>query len=102
MINVFYHNSHFLSTVKCSIIVELKCELDERLSRNVSDNRLNKKPSKRNTQWSKNDILNQVLTRRIIANEDDIKRFNADRFISIDNTNLDAKDVAKLIVSNLD
>ena len=80
------------------LIVELNCDLDERLVRNVSENRLLKKPSKRNFEWSKNNIEEQVQTRRVKANEEDIKRFNADGFIQIDNTNISAPDAAQMIV----
>lgn len=80
------------------LIVELNCDLDERLVRNVSENRLLKKPSKRNFEWSKNNIEEQVQTRRVKANKEDIKRFNADGFIQIDNTNISAPDAAQMIV----
>lgn len=79
------------------LAVELNCDIEERFKRNVSENRISKKPSKQNFDWSRRNIEKQLATRRIIANEADIKRFGAERFIKIDNTNISAKDVAEMI-----
>lgn len=84
------------------LIVELSCDIDERFKRNVSENRLVKKPSKHNVEWSKRDIEKQVLTRRVDANEQDIKRFGADGFVKIDNTSISAYDVAQMIIDEFD
>jgi|SRR5690625_395468 len=80
------------------LIVELKCDLNERLIRNESPYRLEKKPTKRNIEWTKKDIENQVKNHRVVLNENEYKLFDADDFISIDNTNIPAIDVAKIIV----
>ena len=81
-------------------IVELNCHIDERMKRNVSENRLTKKPSKNNIEWSRKDIEKQLLTKRIESNDEDIKRFAADGFIKIDNTNLSAFDTAQIIIKH--
>lgn len=80
------------------LIVELVCSVEERVKRNVSEHRLNKKSSKRNIKWSQKDLENQILTQRIDSNDEDIRRFKADGFIRIDNTNLSARDTAKMII----
>lgn len=80
-------------------IVELVCDNEERFRRNVSESRLIKKPSKKNIEWTTNEIKNQIENRRIIANEEDIKRFSANNFLSINNTNIKAEDVAQIIKS---
>lgn len=82
-------------------ILELYCDLEERLKRNRSEHRLNKKPSKHNVEWSERAILEQEATKRIIANEDEIKRFNADEFIKINNTKISAENVAIHIIEKL-
>lgn len=79
------------------LIVELKCDLNERLIRNESSLRLERKPTKRNIEWTKKDIENQVKNHRVVLNEGEYKLFGADDFISIDNTNLTAKEAAKLM-----
>ncbi len=80
------------------LIVELKCELNERLIRNESPLRLERKPTKRNVEWTKKDIEYQVENHRVVLNENEYKVFGADDFISIDNTNLTAEQTAKIIV----
>lgn len=82
-------------------ILELYCDLDERLKRNRSENRLMKKPSKHNIAWTENEILEQDATKRMIANEEDIKRFNVDEFIKINNTKIEASNVAIHIIDKL-
>lgn len=80
------------------LVVELKCDLDERLIRNESPLRLEKKPTKRNIEWTKKDIEDQVKNHRVVLKEKEFIRFNADDFISIDNTNLTAEETALLII----
>ncbi|WP_162163970.1 shikimate kinase [Acholeplasma hippikon] len=82
-------------------ILELYCDLEERLKRNRSENRMAKKPSKKNVLWSEEQILIQERTKRIIANEDDIKQFNVDEFIKINNTKISAENVAIHVVEKL-
>lgn len=78
-------------------VVELVCDDQERFKRNVSENRLQKKPSKNNVEWTTNEIKEQIKTKRIIANKKDIARFKANGFISINNTFLSPKEVAWMI-----
>ena len=75
-------------------IVELEANLEERLKRNKMENRLLNKPSKRNLEWSENDLLNSAEKYRFNSKENEIKEKN---YIRIDNTNLDASVVAKII-----
>lgn len=79
-------------------ILELYCDLEERLKRNRSENRLSKKPSKKNLAWSDEQVLLEEQNKRTIANEDDIKRFNVDMFVSINNTKISAENVAIHII----
>lgn len=79
-------------------ILELYCDLEERLKRNRSENRLSKKPSKKNLAWSDEQVLLEEQNKRTIANQDDIKRFNVDMFVSINNTKISAENVAIHII----
>ncbi len=75
-------------------IVELEANLEERLKRNKTENRLLNKPSKRNLEWSEKDLLKSAKKYRFNTKENEIKEKN---YLKIDNTNIDAKTVAKMI-----
>ena len=75
-------------------IVELEADLEERLKRNKTENRLKNKESKRNLEWSEKDLLRSVEKYRFNSKENEIKEEN---YIRINNTNLEADIVAKLI-----
>lgn len=75
-------------------IVELEANLEERLKRNKTENRLLNKASKRNLEWSENDLLKSVKKYRFNSKIGEIKEKN---YIRIDNTNLSAEEVAKKI-----
>ncbi len=74
--------------------VELVCDKEERLKRNVTENRLLNKKSKRDIIESnrKNNELDDKF--RLVSNDGEIK---FDNYIRINNTNIKAEDVALLI-----
>lgn len=74
--------------------VELEADLEERLKRNKTPNRLEQKPTKRNIEWSENNIKSSLEKYRLNSNEGEIKK---DNYTRINNTNLSAKQVAKII-----
>lgn len=74
--------------------VELDASLDVRLERNKTENRLKNKPSKRNLVLSEERLLNDDNNHRFISYEGEIPFKN---FIKIDNTYLEAKEVAEII-----
>ncbi len=74
--------------------VELEASLEAKLERNKSENRLKHKPSKRDLEFSKKDLLKAVSEHRINSYEGEVKYKN---YIKIDNTNISAKDTAKMI-----
>src|SRR4051812_33339633 len=74
--------------------VELEAELEERLERNKSSNRLEHKPSKRNIEWSEDDLKKSMKKYRLNSLEGEI---NYSNYIKINNTNLSADEVAKSI-----
>ena len=57
-------------------IVELEADLDERLIRNKTENRLENKASKRDFEWSQNDLLKSAEKYRLNSNPDEIKEEN--------------------------
>jgi len=74
--------------------VELEADVEERLRRNKTPHRLEHKPSKRNIEWSENDLITSVGKHRMNSFEGEIKEKN---FVKINNTNLVPEEVAKMI-----
>ncbi|MET3728369.1 hypothetical protein ABID52_001950 [Fictibacillus halophilus] len=74
--------------------VELESDLETRLQRNVTPHRLEHKPSKRDLAWSETDVRTSMEKYRLNSYEGEIKRKN---YLRINNTNLNADEVAKLI-----
>ncbi|WP_156021554.1 shikimate kinase [Streptococcus ruminantium] len=80
------------------LFIELETDLQERLRRNVTENRLQHKPWKRNLEWSEKDILDTVK----FANFNPEKAPEQFRhYHKINNTCLAAKEVALLIVQKM-
>jgi len=75
-------------------IVELEADLEERLKRNKTENRLNNKASKRDLEWSERDLLKSVKKYRLNSRQNEIKEYN---YLRINNTNISAKDTAQMI-----
>ncbi|MBY0095566.1 AAA family ATPase [Mesobacillus maritimus] len=71
--------------------VELEADIDERKVRNKSPNRLAHKPSKRDLEWSDNELKSSMNHYRLNSFAGEITRKN---FIKINNTNLGPKEVA--------
>ncbi|WP_102027608.1 AAA family ATPase [Salirhabdus sp. Marseille-P4669] len=74
--------------------VELEADVEERLKRNVTTNRLENKPTKRNIEMSEKDLLTTYQSHRLNSNENEINRKN---YLKINNTKRSAIDVAKEI-----
>ena len=77
-------------------IVELNCDLEERLRRNGTENRLKNKPSKRDVEFSDQLLLNEEKLYRTTSKEGE---FPDKEIMKIDNTNLTAEEVARKIVN---
>jgi cytidylate kinase len=75
--------------------VELSTDLETRLKRNVTPHRLEKKPSKRDTDWTKKDILDTNKKFRLNSFDDE---FICENHLKIDNTNLEPDEVADIII----
>ncbi len=75
--------------------VELEANLDSRLERNKTPNRLEHKPSKRNIEWSDNELKTSMNKYRLNSLEGEIDKKN---YIKINNTDKSAIEVAKIIM----
>lgn len=74
--------------------VELEADLNERIGRNKTPNRLQHKPTKRNVEWSEQELKETMNKHRLNSKPGEIQREN---YVRINNTNLSAKVVAQLI-----
>ncbi len=79
--------------------VELVAPQEIRLNRNVTENRLKNKPSKRDIEWSNARLIADDSNHRIVSNDGEIPY---DNYIKIDNSNLSAKETAKIIKDKFD
>jgi hypothetical protein len=82
--------------------VELYADQETRLERNIHPQRLALKPSKRNIESSKKDIINSSKKYRLNTNKKDRKYFEEMNYVRIDNSNLDPKDVVEKIRNEFD
>ena len=80
-------------------LIELEAELEERIKRNETENRLLNKTTKRNIEWSKNNLLKDVDKYRLNSLPGEVKEKN---YLRIDNTNLSAEEAAKIIKEKFD
>ncbi|GAA0607091.1 AAA family ATPase [Virgibacillus siamensis] len=74
--------------------VELEADVDERLKRNNTPNRLEHKPTKRNTAFSEKELLQSMEKERFNSFDGEMKHKN---YIRIHNTNLSAAKTAGMI-----
>ncbi|MDT2046818.1 MULTISPECIES: AAA family ATPase [Bacillaceae] len=74
--------------------VELEADLNERIDRNKTPNRLQHKPTKRNVEWSEQELKETMNKHRLNSKTGEIQREN---YVRINNTNLSAEEVAQLI-----
>lgn len=77
--------------------IELYSDLETRQHRNITENRLMKKPSKRNVEWSQAEIVRSMEKYKLSSTDED---FGDRNYIKIDNTNLSAEETAKMIVEH--
>lgn len=74
--------------------VELEADVEERLKRNRTPNRLEHKPTKRNIEQSEQDLRASMENLRLNSLEGEIDKKN---YIRINNENLGAEEVARAI-----
>ena len=74
--------------------VELVAPLEVRLERNVTENRLANKPSKKNIEASNERLVRHTKEHRFVSYDGEVPIKN---FMRIDNSNIEASEVAKII-----
>ncbi len=74
--------------------VELESDLEQRLERNKTPHRLEHKPTKRNVEWSDNELKSAMDKYRLNSKEGEITRGN---YLKINNTWLSAEETAARI-----
>lgn len=74
--------------------VELEADVEERLSRNKTEHRLNHKPTKRNLEQSERNLLESMETWRLNSTEGEIDREN---YLRINNTYKQPHETAQMI-----
>ena len=84
-----------------SYVVELEATLEERLRRNKTANRLEHKASKRDLEWSENDLLASMTKHRLNSEPGEGEKIFKN-YMKIDNTNLSPEEVAKMIKGRFD
>ncbi|WP_270267868.1 hypothetical protein [Enterococcus avium] len=95
-------SSIFLEANQEVYFVELVAALRERLKRNVHEDRLKSKPSKRDTNFSRKELLTSTLKNRLESRENEVKKlFPAVKHLKINNTKLAPKEVCTQIISEL-
>lgn len=77
--------------------IELSADLETRLERNVTPHRLEKKPTKRDTEWTKKDIIETMEKYRLNSFEDE---YICENHIKIDNTHLEPDEVVGIVLKN--
>ena len=82
-------------------VIELETTLEERLRRNKTANRLEHKASKRDLDWSEKNLLKSV-TKYKFNSDPGVGEKLFKNYLRIDNTNLSAEEVAKIIKENFD
>ena len=82
-------------------VIELETTLEERLKRNKTANRLEHKASKRDLEWSEKDLLKSV-TKHKLNSDPGVGEKIFKNYLRIDNTNLSAEEVAKMIKEKFD
>ncbi|WP_410769397.1 AAA family ATPase [Fontibacillus sp. BL9] len=77
--------------------VELEADLDERLRRNKTANRLEHKPTKRNVEKSERDLMRTLEAHRLNSGPGEIAK---DNYLKINNTDLEPGIVAQMITDH--
>ena len=95
--------SIFLEANQEVYFIELIAALRVRLKRNVHEERLKAKPSKRDTKFSRKELLTSARKNRLESRENEVKRlFPAVKYLKINNTKLAPEEVCTQIIEVFD
>ncbi|MCC5894244.1 MAG: AAA family ATPase [Alkalibacterium sp.] len=91
--------SHFLNAEGSVYFIELEADVSERLKRNTSEYRLKMKPSKRDTVFSNNELLQSMEKHRLNSYDGEVSiRLPEVNYLKLNNTQLTADETAESIV----
>lgn len=79
-----------------SYVIELETSLEERLKRNKTANRLEHKASKRDLEWSEKELLKSIEKHKLNSEMGEGEKIFKN-YMRIENTNIPANEVAKMI-----
>ena len=82
-------------------VVELETTLEERLRRNKTENCLQHKPSKRDLEWSENELLKSLEKHKLNSEAGEGEKIFKN-YLKINNTNFSPEEVAKMIQEKFD
>ena len=82
-------------------VIELETTLEERLRRNKTENRLKHKESKRDLEWSENDLLKSLTKHKLNSDPGEAEKIFKN-YMRIDNTNISAEEAAMMIKERFD
>ncbi len=82
-------------------VIELETTLEERLRRNKTENRLQHKPSKRDLEWSENELLKSLEKHKLNSEAGEGEKIFKN-YLKINNTNFSPEEVAKMIQEKFD
>lgn len=75
--------------------MELSADLETRLERNLTPHRMERKASKRDVKWSRENLLRDAQRHQLNTKDGEIL---FDNHIKIDNTNLSPDEVADMVI----
>ena len=82
-------------------VIELEASLEERLKRNKTSNRLEYKASKRDLEWSENELLESMTKHKLNSDPGEGEKIFKN-YVKINNNDLTAKEVAKIIMEKFE
>lgn len=85
----------FLSNGGNFYFVELSADLEKRVERNETPHRMEMKPTKRDLEWSRKELLECAEKHKLNSDSDE---FWFENHIKIDNTNLEPDEVADRVI----
>ncbi|WP_314208751.1 hypothetical protein [Vagococcus salmoninarum] len=92
----------FLEAQQAVYFIELIAEVEERLKRNVHEQRLKMKPSKRDLTFSRKDLLDSLANYRLESQPEELNElFPKVSSIKINNTHLSPMEVSQTIINQL-
>ena len=91
----------WMSLFEKSYVIELETSLEERLKRNKTANRLEHKASKRDLEWSENELLKSMEKHKLNSDPGEGEKIFKN-YLKIVNTDISAIDVAKMIKEKFD